>query len=128
MGAPQIHHRLAQFAQFDPPERPWLVTHALAGGEGELPELWGIDCAALPQELSHLEGLTLVIELPAPRALGRANLGGDQFNYIPLYQRGDSIPDPHQRLRELAIYLLGGIPKALEEDIEGATLEIRVTG
>jgi len=126
IGAPQIHHRLSQFALFDPPERPWLVTHAVGAGDGP-PELWGIDCAALPREMSHLEGLTVVVELPTPRLLGHGSLADDQFNFIPLHAEGAPIPDPVARLRDLALYLLAGIPDALGKDIEGASLEIRIT-
>jgi hypothetical protein len=126
IGAPQIHHRLSQFALFDPPERPWLVTYAVGAGDGP-PELWGIDCGALPRELSHLEDMTVVIELPTPTLLGHGSLADDQFNFIPLYPEGEPTPDQAARLRDLALYLLAGIPDALGNDIEGASLEIRIT-
>lgn len=124
-GAAQIHHRLTQFARFSP-EMPWLVTHAIAGTGAEPPEIWGIDCEALPQELSHLEDMTVIVELPAPRPLGRAPLSGDFASRVPLYAPGQPIPDPAERLRDLALFLLEGMPRALARDIEGATIEIRV--
>ena len=77
--------------------------------------------------MSHLEDMTVVVELPTPRLLGHASLGDDQFNYIPLYAEGVAVPDPVARLRDLALYLLAGIPDALGKDIEGASLEIRIT-
>ena len=127
MGAPQIHHRLSKFGRFAT-AYPWLVTHAIDDGDGVAPELWGIDCEALPQELAHLEGLTVVVELPAPRSLGRAPLAGSMADFIPLYERGSAIPDPIDRLHELALYLLGRVPAALANDIPGASLQIRIAG
>lgn len=121
--APQIHHRLAMVGRFAP-DMPWLVTHAVAGPAG-VNELWGIDCALLPRELAHLEGLRVVVELPAPRLLARASLAGEQVQRVPLYAPGAS-PDPAQRLSELALYLLEGMPRALERDVPGAALEIRL--
>jgi hypothetical protein len=124
-GAPQIHHRLSTFARFAP-DCPWLVTHALRpAGTGD-PVLYGIDCAALPESLSHVEGTRVVVELPAPRLLGRRPLRGDQASFVPLYDAGATIPDPSARLRELALYFLDKLPAALAKEIPGATLEIRV--
>lgn len=120
---PQIHHRLAVVGRFAP-DMPWLVTHAVARAGGE-PELWGIDCASLPKELGHLEGLTVVVELPAPRLLAHMSLAGEQVQRVPLYAPATS-PDARQRLSELAFYLLEGMPRALERDVPGASLEIRV--
>ena len=125
VGGPQIHHRLSRFGRFST-ERPWLVTHAVDDGDGRPPVLWGIDCDALPQGIAHLEGLTVVVELPAPRPLGRAPLAGGADDFVPLHRRGAAIPDPAARLREVSLYLLGGVPDALARDIEGAVLEIRV--
>jgi len=122
-GGPQIHHRLAVVGRFSP-TRPWLVTHAVARSDGE-PELWGIDCTSLTPELAHLEGLTVVVDLPAPRVLARASLASEQSQRVPLYAPETS-PDAAQRLSELALYLLEGIPGALERDVPGARLEIRV--
>ena len=34
--------------------------------------------------------------------------------------------DAGARLAEIAIYLLEGMPRALEEDIEGASIQVRV--
>ncbi len=123
LSGPQIHHRLAVVARFTP-ERPWLVTHAVASPEGPS-ELWGLDCAALPRELAHREGLQVVVELPAPRPLGRVSLEAQQAERVPLYAPA-ARPDPALRLQELALYLLEGIPRALERDIPGATIVVRV--
>jgi hypothetical protein len=125
LAGPQIHHRLAVVARFSP-ALPWLVTHAVAR-EGGPPELWGIDCAALPLELAHREGLQVVIELPAPRALGRAELAADQQSRVPLFAPWTGI-DPAARLKSLALYLLEGMPAALARDIPGAEIVVRVAG
>lgn len=123
VAGPQIHHRLAVVGRFAP-DKPWLVTHAVARGDGP-PGLWGIDCAALPKDLAHLEGLTVVVALPAPRELARVALEDRQASRVPLYA-SDVRPDPATRVSELALYLLEGIPRALERDIPGARIEIRV--
>jgi hypothetical protein len=123
LSGPQLHHRLAVVGRFTP-EMPWLVTHAVARADGPS-ELWGIDCAALPLELAHREGLSVVVELPAPRPLARVALEVEQANRVPLYAP-EASPDPAARVSELALYLLEGIPRALERDIPGARLEIRV--
>jgi hypothetical protein len=120
---PQIHHRLAVVGRFAP-DKPWLVTHAVAREGGE-PELWGIDCQALTKDLAHLEGLSVVVDLPAPRVLAHSSLEGAQVQRVPLYAP-EVGPDAAQRLKELALYLLEGIPAALERDVPGAKLEIRV--
>lgn len=124
LSGPQIHHRLAVVGRFTP-EMPWLVTHAVAVAEGVPPELYGVDCATLSKDLAHLEGRKVVVELPRPHALGRVELSGERANRVPLYDP-DVPVDPSQRLTELALYLLEGIPGALERDVPGASLEIRV--
>ena len=62
---PQIHHRLAVVGRFTP-ERPWLVTHAVARADGP-PELWGIDCGELTPALARREGMRVVVDVPAAR-------------------------------------------------------------
>lgn len=123
-GGPQIHHRLAVVARFAP-EMPWLVTHAVSASDGGAPELWGIDCAGLARELARLEGLRVVVELPRPVFLGRAVLANERAQRVPLYAPG-AVPDATARLTDLALFLLEGIPRALERDVPGARLEIRV--
>lgn len=125
LSGPQIHHRLAVVGRFTP-EMPWLVTHAVARPDGP-PELWGIDCAVLSKELAHLEGLTVVVTLPRPVALGRAELTGERAQRVPLFAP-ESVPDLEVRLTDLALFLLEGIPHALERDVPGAHLVIRVQG
>ncbi len=124
-GAAQIHHRLSNFGRFAP-DKPWLVTHAIAAQDGGAPELWGVDCEALPRELSRLEGLTVVVELPAPRPLARAELSAEQRSHVPVFAPGAAPPDARALLVDLALYLLEGMPRALERDIEGARLVVRV--
>ncbi len=122
-GGPQIHHRLAVVGRFAP-DMPWLVTHAVARADGAN-EIWGIECAQLTQDLAHLEGLEVVVELPAPRLLGHTSLPGEQVERVPLYAAA-ARPDAAQRLSELALFLLGGVPRALARDVPGASLSIRV--
>jgi hypothetical protein len=123
LAGPQIHHRLAVVGRFSA-DMPWLVTHAIASG-AEPPEIWGIDCSALPLELAHLEGLTVVVELPAPRRLGNAALGAELLERVPLFAP-EVRPDGRARLGELALHLLEGMPRALERDVPGAALVVRV--
>jgi hypothetical protein len=124
IGAPQIHHRLSKFARFTP-ELPWLVTHAVVFEDGGPPELWGIDCDTLPQRVSKIEGMSVVIDLPAPRALGRYELVGDMVRHVQSTAR-DSGFDGGDRLKDIAIHLLEGMPAALEKDIEGARIRVRI--
>lgn len=123
LSGPQVHHRLAVVGRFAP-DMPWLVTHAVARADGP-PELWGLDCAELPRALAHREGLDVVVELPAPRSLARVALDALQAQKVPLYAPEASL-DPAARLEDLALYLLEGIPRALERDIPGARIVIRV--
>ena len=124
-GAPMIHHRITQVAPFSA-EMPWLIVHALADPEGGPPEIWGIELDPLPKPLSHIDGMKIVVELPAVRILGRRELAGDRARYIPVYGPGAALPDPREELRRLARAFLERLPDALEQDIEGASLEIRV--
>lgn len=126
IGAPQIHHRLSKFARFST-ELPWLVTHAVVHDDGGDPELFGIDCEALPLELSRIEELTVVVDLPRPRSLGRHALVGDMALRVPRIPPGRDY-DAERRLVDLARHLLGGIPAALEKDIEDASLVFRIGG
>jgi hypothetical protein len=123
LSGPQIHHRLAVVGRFTP-EMPWLVTHAVAQPEGP-PELWGIECASIPQDLAILEGLEVVVRLPRPVALGRVELTGERAQRVPIFAPA-AVPDVATRLTDLALYLLEGIPRALERDVPGAHLAVRV--
>ncbi len=124
--APMIHHRLTQVARLSD-ELPWLVTHAVERAEGD-PEIWGLDVARLPRELSRLDGLTVIVDLPAPELLGHAPLVGDATRHVPVYGADETVQDPGRRLSELALWFLEGLPDALERDIDGSALEIRVAG
>ncbi len=123
-GEPNIHHRLSVVGRFSE-ERPWLVTHALDVGEGQL-ELWGIDCESIPHGVSTVEGMTVFVDLPAPYALGRIPRDGQFTSYVPVYSSAADVPDPAARLTTVATHLLEGMPAALARDIEGATIEFRI--
>lgn len=125
IGAAQIHHRLTKVARFSA-DMPWIVTHAVEDAAGGEPMVFGVDTEGLPRELTHLEGLTVVVELPAPAPLGRARLSGDRAAHVPVFAADAPVPDARERLRELATWFLEGLPAALEQDIEGARVEIRI--
>ena len=124
-GVPQIHHRLTSFARFSA-EHPWIVTHRIAGTDGRPDTIWGVPCDEIGQDLAHIEGLTVVVELPPPRALGAFELDRDQARYVPRYASPDLAPDPDARLTELAAFFLERLPVALSHEIPGAKIEVRV--
>lgn len=124
-GGPQIHHRLTNFGRWSN-ELPWLITHAVQVPDGGL-SLWGIDCTSIaPGALTRVEGMHVVVELPAPGPLGVRWLTQAELRFVPVYAREADVPDPAARLEFLCRSLLGGIPAALEKDIRGASLEFRV--
>jgi len=125
LAGPQLHHRLAVVGRFTP-EEPWLVTHAVAR-PGEVPELFGLRCAELTPAFARREGLVVVLELPAPHALGRTELSGDRAQRVPIFAPEVAV-DGAARLRTLALHLLEEMPAALARDLPGATLEVRVAG
>ena len=124
-GGPMIHNRIARFARASA-EHPWIITHQIELNDGDPPEVWGIDASALPLELSRVEGRVVVVELPAPTLLGRAKVPAPDERKLPTYTDRKEVPDPAQRLESLAIWFLEKLPAALEKDIEGARLEVRV--
>jgi hypothetical protein len=123
-GEPQIHHRLTKFARFSP-EHPWMVTHAVRSSDGGDPTLWGVDCEALGPGLVRREGTVIVVAVPAPVPLGRVPLTPRMGEHIPVAEPGETF-DGAERLRTLVLYLLDRIPQALEREIAGARLEVRV--
>lgn len=122
---PQVHHRLAVVGRFSP-EMPWLVSHAFRAGAGPA-EIWGVECAALGESLLRREGLVLAVVLPAPRRLAFAPLPGSRESRVPHFEPGAAV-DGAARLAALARHLLAELPSALERDIPGARLEVRVEG
>lgn len=123
LAGPQLHHRLAVVGRFTP-EEPWLVTHAVAR-PGEVPELHGVPCAELQPSFARREGLVVVLDLPAPRALGRAELTGERAQRVPLFAPDVQV-DAAERLRGLALHLLDDMPAALARDLPGTHIEVRV--
>jgi hypothetical protein len=124
-GAPQIHHRLASWARFAP-EMPWLVTHAVDPGDGGPPAIWGVDLAALPRGISRVEGMRVVVLLPAPTLLGRAPLQGEMARHVPLRAAAEPPLDAAARLTELVDFFLSDLARALAKDVPGAELEVRI--
>jgi len=124
MAAPNLHRRLTEIGRFSAAE-PWLVTHALRLPDGGV-DFYGLACDEIPRNLAHLEGLELVVELGAPHRLGPGDLDRERARYVPVFDDLAALRSPSQRLIELATYLLEGLPAALEKDIPGAKLVVRV--
>jgi hypothetical protein len=127
-GAPAIHARLQQMRIG--PAQPWLVTHAQeADVAAEPPRLWGVDLAALEPAWVHREGLTVVVDLPAPRELGRAWLPADKEAGVLRLSAGVEQPPAGAsaaRAAEVARWSLERLDQAVRKDIPGASLEVRV--
>jgi len=126
-GTPQVHHNLSTFARVSA-EHPWIVTHTVEAEDGGAPFVHGVDVQDLSHDLLRREGLTVVLQLDAPRMLGRARLGGDSAEHIPHYRAEVPQDVADARLREIVEFLLADLVKALEKDIEGASLEVRIGG
>ncbi|MCZ6597841.1 MAG: hypothetical protein O7B99_09405 [Planctomycetota bacterium] len=125
LAQPQVHHHLSIVARVSA-EQPWLVTHTL-GAEGETPEVWGLDVSRLSREPLRRDGMTVILELPAPRLIEHARLVGMNAQVVPHYTRPEDVPDPSARLEYLVDWFLEDLVGALERDIEGARLEVRVS-
>ena len=66
-GQPNIHNALV-LARFST-EQPWYVTHVVASqSPDDPPEVWGMNFANLSPDVLHVEGMNVVLELPAPGA------------------------------------------------------------
>ncbi|MEX1024825.1 MAG: hypothetical protein WD226_07065 [Planctomycetota bacterium] len=126
-GGPMIHNRIATFARASA-EHPWIITHQIQRDDGGPPEVWGIDTEELPSSISRLEGSKVIVELPAPRLLGRTHVPVPDGRKLPTYGPDDRVGDADERLEQLALWFLEKLPTALARDIEGASLEIRVDG
>jgi len=127
-GDPQIHNRL-QAMRFSA-EQPWLVTHALRtpdgdAGRGEV-EFHGIDLGDMPRELVVVQGFEVRLVLPEPRVLGRGPLRGDHAGFVPVYEPGAAVPDPRARAREILLWALEDLGRALERDVPGARFTIEI--
>ena len=125
-GSAMIHHRLTKVGRFSD-DYPWVVTHAVRR-EGDLAQAFGLDVSALGADISRLEGMTVIVELPAPTSLGPLPMRGERARYVPLFDTEEEVPDPVRRLGELALWFLEDLPQALGEDIEGASLELLIGG
>lgn len=127
-GAPAIHARLQQMRIG--PAQPWLVTHALeSAGPGEPPLLWGIDLSGLDPTWVRRESLAVVLELPAPRELGRAWLPADKEGGVLRLPAGLESPPAGAaaaRAIEVARWSLERLDRAVRKDIPGASIDVRV--
>lgn len=127
-GAPAIHARLQQM-RIDA-AHPWLVTHARESDSAdEPPRLWGIDLSDLDPTWVRREALTVVLSLPAPRALGSAWLPADKQDGVQRLAQGVQEPPAGAsaaRALDVARWSLERLDKAVRKDIPGATIEVRV--
>jgi hypothetical protein len=127
-GDPMIHRRLAVVGRFSA-DKPWLVTHVIRAEGGGF-DFFGVPADLLPNEITRLEGSTIVLELPAPRWLGRGTMQGDSGAYVPIVEASLDAQaaqrSAEERLVSLALFLLEDLPARLERDIAGARLEVRV--
>lgn len=122
-GEPQIQNRLT-FLRFSS-EHPWLVTHTVDDGGAE-PLIFGLDLRGTSPARIEREGRTVVVDLPAPRALARGTLRGDNAEKVPHYASTADAPDGHARAQELVEWFLRGLIDALPHEIEGAAIVVRI--
>lgn len=125
-GAPNIHHRIATVGRISE-ETPWIVTHQVELDDGGPPEVWGIDASKLPGLISRIDGMTIIVELPEPVALGRVNVLSLDSRQLPTFASYGEVPDPNLRLQALALWFLEKLPQALAAGVPGAKLEVRIT-
>lgn len=124
---PQIHNRLLSVRVSR--QQPWIPTHTIqvAGDDGP-PEVWGIDVDALGTDVAYVDGLELVIRLPAPSLLARTVLVGDKARSVPTYAAGVEVADPTERLHELIDFFFHRMADQLARDVEGARLVVEIGG
>ena len=123
---PVIRERLAQ-ARISA-QQPWIVTHTIAGAEGEAPEVWGIETEALTAGVVRADGLRAILTLPEPALLAEAVLVGDHANSVPSFPSGQAPDNADELLTNIATYALQTQIKNLAKDIPGAELVIAVEG
>lgn len=126
-GQPRIHEALVK-ARFSA-ERPWFVTHLRAPAAADRPpEIFGIDFTGLPEDVVRLDGLEVVVDLPAPELLARDVLVGDRALGVPVFPADGPPADPRELARARLERYLGRVGEALAKDIEGARLVVEVGG
>lgn len=125
-GAPQVHHRL-EIMRFSA-EQPWLVTHAIrvAGDDPDRVEFHGIDLSSLPRDVARIDGRIVRVKLPRPTLLGTGRLQGINAAAVPVAASESAVPDPIARAQYLVHFALDDLGKALERDIQGASLSIEI--
>ncbi len=126
-GGPQVHNRL-QFLRLSS-RMPWLVSHVVEDGHPDGPAIYGLDLAALPQDIARQDGLRVIVTLPAPGLLGRGEPVGENARDVPRFASEAEAPDVSERVRALVTWALSNpsdMPGALAEDIPGATMTVEV--
>ena len=124
-GQAMIHHRITRWGRFSE-QHPWVVTHAVEEGGARI--AYGVDAEALTPELSRVDGLTVVVDVPAATRLGPIELVGERARSVPIVETPPDEAELRDRLATLLLWFLEGLPAALEEDIEGASIELRIGG
>lgn len=123
-GQPNIHNALV-LARFST-DRPWYVSHVVASDDPEEPpEVWGIDFSNLSPEVLSVEGMDVVLRLPAPRLLARDVLVGDKAFGVPVFATRDEL-DPCDLVEARLDRYLERTRAGLQRDIPGAGLVVVV--
>jgi hypothetical protein len=125
-GPPMIHNRLRYLRLSE--QQPWIVTHVVEQPDGP-PAVFGVDFTELPVEMTTRDGMTVVVSLPAPRELARAEPRGDLARSVPRFRPGQAIPAADRRLEEMVEYALrhpDDFIARMERDVAGATLVVEV--
>jgi len=124
-GQPNIHNALV-LARFST-DKPWYVTHVVASQDPEQPpEVWGMDFSDLSPDVLRVEGMNVVVDLPAPRLLLRDVLVGDKAYGVPVFARREDLADPAALATARLDRYLERTREGLKRDIPGADLVVRI--
>ena len=126
LAAPGVYEALTK-SRFSA-DRPWIVTHVVAPeGEGEAPEIHGVDITELPRSCVYQDGLEVVIQMPGPSLLARDVLVGDNALGVPVFPAGEA-PPAEELLEARLRFALKRMMQSLPEDIAGASYAFRFQG
>lgn len=124
----QVHPRVVEgirASRFSAAQ-PWLVSHVVSPATAQdKPEVWGVDLTEIKREWIWLEGLTVHVDLPAPKLLGRMLLVGDNAAGVQIFPSG-TVNDGKQLTKRRLEFVLRKLIEALPQDIEGAHYLIKV--